>query len=361
MPLKITKASDPIEVRNITMCLYGVPGLGKTSTAFTAEKPLLLDFDHGAYRSKNRGDVVQIESWSDVTSITQADLAAYKTLVVDTAGRALDCLTADIIDSGKDPKARAGSLTLQGYGVLKGQFISWLRLMRSFGLDVILIAHSDEQRKGDELIERLDAQGSSKNEIYKSADVMGRLYLAGQKRVLNFSPTDTAFGKNPAQLAPLEVPDFAQAPGFLAGVIGSIKTSLNQLSAEAQAQQALVTTWNERIAAAATCADFDALVAKATEEKAPKEIGVKLAKASKAKGFAWNRETKAYDIAEGKADPKADGPASSESAPGALEERSSTQRTPTSATPSASKQNTTGSTGGSTSSTPQASNPEKAA
>jgi len=300
MPLKITKASDPIEVKTITMCLYGVPGLGKTSTAFTAEKPLLLDFDHGAYRSKNRGDVVQIESWSDVTSITQADLAAYKTLVVDTAGRALDCLTADIIDH--DPKmGRGGNLSLQGYGALKGQFISWLRLMRSFGLDVILIAHSDEQRKGDELIERLDAQGSSKNEIYKSADVMGRLYLAGQKRVLNFSPTDTAFGKNPAQLAPLEVPDFAQAPGFLAGVIGQIKASLNQLSAEAQAQQTLVTTWNERIAAAATCADFDALVAKATEEKAPREIGVKVAKAAVAKGFKWNTKTKAYDIAEGKA------------------------------------------------------------
>src|SRR6185436_2668694 len=167
MPLKITKATDPIEVKTLTTCIIGDPGLGKTSTAFTADKPLLLDFDHGAYRSKNRGDVVEVERWTDVTSIAQADLAAYRTLVVDTAGRALDCLAADIMD--RDPKAgRGGSLTLQGYGALKGQFTAWLKLMRSFGLDVVLIAHIDEQKKGDDVIVRLDAQGSSKNEIYKS-------------------------------------------------------------------------------------------------------------------------------------------------------------------------------------------------
>jgi AAA domain len=299
MPLRITKAADPIEVKNITMCLYGVPGLGKTSTAFTAEKPLLLDFDHGAYRSANRGDTVQVAGWGDVTAITQADLAPYKTLVVDTAGRALDCLTADIID--RDPKAgRGGNLTLQGYGALKGAFISWLRLMRSFGLDVVLIAHSDEQRKGDELIERLDAQGSSKNEIYKSADVMGRLYLAGQVRTLNFSPTDTAFGKNPAQLPPLAVPDFGTAPGYLGTVIHSIKASLNKLSAEQQAATTALATWAERIAAAATMADFDCLVKTAKAEGAPKSVGALIAKAAKPKGFAWNKATESFDLAEEK-------------------------------------------------------------
>jgi len=299
MPLKITKASDPIEVKTITMCLYGVPGLGKTSTAFTAEAPLLLDFDHGAYRSGNRLDTVQIESWRDVTNITPADLAPYRTLIVDTAGRALDCLTADIID--QDPKmGRGGNLTLQGYGALKGAFTSWLRLMRGFGLDVVLIAHSDEQRKGDELIERLDAQGSSKNEIYKTADVMGRLYLAGQKRTLNFSPTDTAFGKNPGKLEPLLVPDFAAEPHFLGGIIGQIKAALNTMSAEQKAAHDLQATWAERIAGAASCTDFDALVAKATDEKAPKTIATMMAKAAKAKGFEWNKATKAYDIAAGK-------------------------------------------------------------
>jgi len=298
--LKITKSSDPIVVKNIVLCVYGVPGLGKTSTGFTADGPLLLDFDHGAQRSRNRRDSVQIQSWSDVASMTQADLVAHKTLVVDTAGRGLDCLTADIIDA--DPKmGRGGNLTLQGYGALKGQFVGWLRLVRSFGLDVVLLAHSDEQRKGDELIERLDAQGGSKNEIYKCADVMGRLYLDKGKRILNFSPTDTAFGKNPAQLAPIEVPDFATTPNFLGTVIANIKGVLNQQSAEQQAAQTQLATWAERIAKAATVADFDALAAAGKTEGAPKSVGALLTKAAKVKGFAWDKAVGAFVAAESKA------------------------------------------------------------
>jgi hypothetical protein len=138
--------------------------------------------------------------------------------VIDTAGRALDELSVSIIR--ENPKmGRGGALTLQGYGELKSRFTGWLKLMRSFGLDVVLVVHADEQRKGDELIERLDIQGGSKNEIYKSSDVMGRICWQDSKRVLNFSPTDTAFGKNPAQLPPLDVPHYAQEPTFLGDVL----------------------------------------------------------------------------------------------------------------------------------------------
>src|SRR5690606_10653581 len=190
MALKITKATDTIEVKNLTVCIYAVPGVGKSTLAFTADRPLLLDFDQGAYRAGNRGDVVQVSSWDDVVSITAEDLKPYKTLVVDTAGRALDSLTASIIE-GNPKLGRGGALTLQGFGELKARFIAWTKLIRSFGLDVLLVSHADEQRSGDELIERLDIQGGSKNEIYKAADVMGRLYLSQGKRMLNFNPTDT--------------------------------------------------------------------------------------------------------------------------------------------------------------------------
>jgi len=301
MPLRITKATDAIEVKTITTCIIGDPGLGKTSLAESAEKPLLLDFDRGAHRAKNRGDVVEIAAWGDVTNILPADLSAYQTLVVDTAGRALDCLAADIME--RDPKAgRGGSLTLQGYGALKGQFTSWLRLMRSFGLDVVLIAHVDEQKKGDETIVRLDAQGSSKNEIYKSADMMGRLYLDKGKRILNFSPTDVAFGKNPGQFPPIEVPtaDGVAAPsaGFLAKIIADTKASLNKLSAEATTAQAQLLSWAERIAKADSLTDFDALAAAGKAEGAPKAVGAMIARAAKVKGWSWNKTTGLFDLAE---------------------------------------------------------------
>jgi phage nucleotide-binding protein len=307
--LKITKSIDPINVSTLTVVIYSPPGIGKTSMAFTAEKPLLLDFDKGSHRSRNRRDVVQVEKWADVTTITAEDLKGYSTLVVDTAGRALDALAADIIAS--NPKAgRGGALTLQGYGELKSKFVAWTKLVRSFGIDIVLLAHSDEQRNGDETIERLDVQGGSKNEIYKAADVMGRIYLTNGRRTLNLSPTDTAFGKNPGQLPALEVPDFATAPSFLAGVIAQTKAALNALSAEQTAAVAALAEWSERIEKATTVEEFNALIepSKAADESVRDNVKRLLVKIAKEKGCAFDAKAGAFTgpakeaaAAEGKA------------------------------------------------------------
>ena len=298
MGLKITKSTEPIETKRITMCLYAVPGVGKTSTASTAEKPLLLDFDRGSHRVKNRGDVVQIEKWEDVLNITAEDLAPYRTVVVDTAGRALDTLTPKIIAA--DAKmGRGGALTLQGYGKLKSEFVSWLKMLHGFGLDVILISHSDEKQNGDDMIERLDMQGASKNEIYKSADVMGRIYLKNGKRMLNFSPADTMFGKNPANLPPIEIPDFGSEPHFLAGVVAQIKAALNELSAAQVAAAALQAEWKTRIDGAASAEDFTALMepARAADETVRDNVKRLLLKVAREKGFALAKDASKFEAA----------------------------------------------------------------
>lgn len=295
MALKITKASDPIEVKTLAACIYATPGIGKSTLGFTADRPLLLDFDKGAYRAGNRGDCVEVEYWSDVTKITRDDLQPYKTLVVDTAGRALDALTVDIIS--ENPKlGRGGALTLQGYGELKSRFTAWMKLIRSFGLDVILISHADEQRKGDEIIERLDIQGGSKNEIYKSADVMGRLYLEGGKRVLNFSPSDTAFGKNPAQLPPLEVPHYSQG-AFLGDVLSKIKTKLNEMSAEQQEVAKILTDWKSKIDEAVSVEDFNKLIPETqqADERARDNVKRLLVSAAKSKGIDFDAKAKSFN------------------------------------------------------------------
>lgn len=238
MSLKITRASDPIKVERLNMVIYGPPGIAKTSLAFTSEAPLLLDFDNGSHRAANRKDVVRVSHWSEVAGITAEDVAPFKTVIVDTAGRALDALTGDIIAA--NPKhGRGGALTLQGYGELKSRFVSFLKLLNGFGKDVVLIAHMDEQRNGDDVIERLDVQGGSKGEIYKAADAMGRLVIEGGQRKLKFSPTDAAFGKNPGQLDPLSVPHFEspEFEGFLGRVIQQTKDRLNDLT---EAQKAAV-------------------------------------------------------------------------------------------------------------------------
>ena len=259
MPLKITKASDSIIIDQIVVCVYGAPGTAKTSLAFTSEAPLLFDFDHGVHRAMHRKDSVIPNSWRDVVDLQKDDFEGYRTVIVDTAGRALDMLAADII--ARDPKmGRGGALTLQGFGRLKTEFAAWLKLLRTFGLDVVLIAHMDEQKNGDDVTERIDAQGASKNEIYKSADAMGRLVIKSGKRQLLFSPTDAAFGKTPAELDALTLPRFAPDSQFLGEVMASIKEKLNAMSEEQRETSALLAAWGERVATATSAKKLNDLL-----------------------------------------------------------------------------------------------------
>lgn len=291
MSLKITKSTDPIRVERLNICLYGQPGAGKTSLAFTAEHPLLLDFDQGAHRAANRQDAVRVACWDDVAGIAESDLAYYSTVIVDTAGRALDVLSADIIR--RNPKAgRGGVLTLQGYGILKGEFIAWLKMLNGFGKDVVLIAHMDEQRNGDDVIERLDVQGGSKNEIYKAADAMGRVAIRSGKRTLNFNPTDAAFGKNPGQLDALDLPHPDREPQFLAGVIAQIKDRLNKLTEQQREAQAELESWRVSIRDLAAAEDFNGELARVRQ--APKAVQALFADRAKELGLTFDKKAGQY-------------------------------------------------------------------
>lgn len=291
MSLRIIKSSEAIKVERLNVCIYGQPGAGKTSLAFTAESPLLLDFDKGAHRAANRKDTVRVTTWADVTELNGADLEPYATVVVDTAGRALDVLTADIIR--RNPKAgRGGALTLQGYGTLKAEFVAWLKALNGYGKDVILIAHMDEQRNGDDIIERLDVQGGSKGEIYKAADAMGRIAFRDGKRMLNFSPSDAAFGKNPGQLDPMEIPHPDKDPNFLAGVVQSIKSRLNQLTEEQTAAQAELEGWRATIKGLEGVEAFNAKLAEV--KAAPKAVQAMYAAEAVKRSYTFDKQAGAY-------------------------------------------------------------------
>lgn len=300
MPLRITKASEPITVERLNVVIYAPPGIGKSSLAFTADAPLLLDFDNGAHRAANRKDTVRVASWAEAANITEEDLAPYRTVIVDTAGRALDQLTADIIRT--DPKGhKNGALTLPGYGVLKNRFGQFLKLLNSFGKDVVLIAHMDEQRNGDDIIERLDVQGGSKGEIYKAADAMGRIVMENGQRWLKFSPADAAFGKNPGQLEPLKIPHFTDPAfdGFLGHVIQQTKAKLNELTEEQRAATEEQAWFRETLPKITDANGINALVERA--KGAGTAAKTMLHKRAEELGLAFDAKAKAYAVKQAEA------------------------------------------------------------
>ena len=293
MSLKIIKSTDAIKVNQLTTVLYAQPGIGKTSLACTANNPLLLDFDRGAHRAANRKDSVQINSWDDVKSITADDLKPYATVVIDTAGRALDFLTADIIR--RDPKkAYGGALTMPGFGALKAQFSAWLKHLHSLGKDVVLVAHMEEKQRGDDIIERLDITGGSKSEIYKAADAIGRISIINGQRTLLFSPTDAAYGKNPGQMDALPIPhlNHPDFPEFMTTVIDEIKLKLNAWSSEQIKASAELTRWSLLLKDVSTLNEVNELLDEA--KVAPKAVKRLLHQHATKLGFIPNKNTGFY-------------------------------------------------------------------
>lgn len=231
MAIKVTRADEIIEVKTLCLTVYSQPGLGKTSLASTASRPLLLDFDNGSHRAVDRKDVVQVSNWADIADIKAADIADYDTIIIDTAGKALEVLGQDVIRANAR-HAFGGALNQQGWGQLGVRFGAFLRLIRGFGKDVVLIAHMDEQKDGDAIKERLKIQGGSKDLILTDSDVIARISIFNKERHLIFSPTETSFGKDPAGIVQMPIPD-AKSPEFatcLADIIQGVKDKLNAMS-----------------------------------------------------------------------------------------------------------------------------------
>ena len=293
MTIKITKSTDLIEVRTTTIMIYGAPGMRKSSLGFTADAPLLLDFDKGAHRAYGRRDAVLVESWETVESMTAEDLAEYHTIVIDTVGRCLDVMAAKIIKGNPGKMSYAGALSLQGYGALKAAFATWMGFLSSLGKDVVLIAHDREDKKGDELIFRADIQGSSHGEVFKRADGVAYLHMVGREYILDFSPTDRWLGKNPGRFEPFTVPsDFSTQRNFLGDVIDQVKAAMNRRSEEQRAVLDALDEWSIRIQEATNAEEVNALVADAASLTAPLGPQVKHNIAARAKELELKYEGK---------------------------------------------------------------------
>lgn len=233
---KVVSASQVMRVKALVAYIYADPGIGKTSLAYTAKDAILFDFDSGAHRAgkMRRGATVPVEHWLDVANIEASDVEEYQSIVIDTAGRALDMIKTHLAEN-KANRQNDGSLKLKAQGIANELFKNWITRIRSYGKDVIILAHATEDKKGDDIIFRPDVGGKNKNELYRQADLMAYLTnVSGEQgkqvRMLNFSPSTAYHAKNSGGLGDVALPNLANEPTFLAGLIQQSKDYINSLT-----------------------------------------------------------------------------------------------------------------------------------
>ncbi|TPR84849.1 ATP-binding protein [Acinetobacter baumannii] len=271
MALNIIRPSQPILVNAIKVYFYGDPGMHKTTLGMTADKPLIIDADKGAYRTgaNRRGDVVVAETWLDIANITENDLAPYNTVVFDTIGRVLDLIKAHLASNQKNTKSD-GSLKLNVQGVANNMFSLFVNKLIGFGKDVIFIAHATEDKNDTLTLVRPDLGGKNRQEIYRLADAMA--YLAEEtdakgntNKVLKFKGGEGFHTKDSGALGNIIVPDLRKPENanFMANLIQRTKDHLNTLTPEQQATMKLQQEWeqwNKACEEAHYPSDFNALL-----------------------------------------------------------------------------------------------------
>lgn len=294
--LKITPPSEPILTNNLVVTLFGQPGIGKSTLAFSAPKPLLLDFDGGAQRASGRKDTVRVHSWSDVADISAADVAQYDTVILDTVGRALEYLAADLIKNDPKLSRKTGELSMQGYGALKTAFAQWLSRIRTFGKHIILIAHEKEEKDGDNTIVRVDAMGATRIEVIRLSDLVGFVASYANRRTLDFNPTDKHTGKNCAGFDQLDIPQIAQQPTFLGDVMTEALKRMNALTEAQREREAEVAQWMAVIGGLTDAAGVNSAIPQLPDDQLIKRA---LAHRAKVLGLVWDDGKKLFAQAAG--------------------------------------------------------------
>lgn len=206
----IKKCEDIPVSKNLFLLIYSEPAGFKTTTALSAEKPLLFDLERGIMRVNRewQSDVVQPETYSEILEVLEKeDLSNYKTLIFDTLLALNDLCMEEILKEQPSLMQKDGSPSLKAYGVAKVKFKKFVDMLSKMDKTIIFLAHSTESRDGEDLIIRIDGSTSAVKEITKKLDAMAFISVHGSRHTLNLKPTGKYYAK------PIQgVPDYIDIP-----------------------------------------------------------------------------------------------------------------------------------------------------
>lgn len=222
--------------KNIIMILSGLPSTGKTTLGLSAgDKVLLIDTDEGLARVNpaHRKDASVCKTYEEILADLKAAEGKYDTVVIDTCGALIEYMKDWAMRT--DPKASKanGGFSLQGYGVIKSEFVRLSAELRK-KFNVIYIFHESVTRADDSVFYELVVEGSARTLVYQPADLAGHLFIDHGKRYIGFTPTEQYSAKSSYGIKGIiEIPELKEGDSndFLAKLFAKVRKNL-----ETQAQ-----------------------------------------------------------------------------------------------------------------------------
>ena len=223
--MQIKNTADAQTKPSLVMLVYGEGGVGKTTFAATAPKPLLLDFENGSKYFGLRGislDVVNVQTWNEIEAdkVKIANIlkgSKYETIIIDPIGEVMEKIKRFMVESHQSKLVQAdGSPTMAGWGWMKKrlrEFVNWLRVS---GKNIVIVAHLAEEKDEDRIVKRPKIETKLANDLVNMVDVVGYMTVVNdngtEKRIIIVDPSNDKYTAKDrtGQLGKVIEPDFSK-------------------------------------------------------------------------------------------------------------------------------------------------------
>ena len=193
----IRKPNELIIQSKIKALIYGQAGMGKTTLALSAPRPLLLDFDGGVNRVNyaHQKDTVQVGTFQEALDVLKEDLSEYDTIIVDTIGKMMDFIITKVCGTS-NPR-------IQDWGRINQEFSGFVRIASSLNKHLIFVAHRDVRKEGEDNVFVPAVREKTYSAIVTELDLLGYMDMNKNVRQISFNPTNKNDGKNTCNLPAL--------------------------------------------------------------------------------------------------------------------------------------------------------------
>lgn len=173
-----------IEIKNtkdntkpsLVLCVYGTDGIGKSTMASTAPKPIFFDAENGTKAFGIRGiyvPVVNVKTFAEVREAwtTIKDDSNYETIVIDPVDAFMKLLIEEV--------SRGGSMSLPKWGEAKSTFYKFIHNVKNSGKHIIFVAHDAPETNDNKIFHSPKLSVNLAGELTAACDIVG--YLSIQK------------------------------------------------------------------------------------------------------------------------------------------------------------------------------------